>query len=288
MASETIDGTAGESPDSFAGMQLTPGYRPELQKLPQKKIAILGTCPSRLQAPVGDISWEIWTIGPGGKNSNRWERLFEIHGKGSWPEGFREYLEELKAEKPPKIIYTEEPMPDWPANVVFPKQAMFEKYGRMWFTSSIAYALAMALEENVTDMGCWGIDLESGEEYRSQFTAAKYFLHLARLAGVNMWLPEGCGLLRDPHPYPEAWESHLAQTIMAKQDFLQQILSSKTTQHGQLAAEINHISGELAAFEFIKKTYVIGGEQADARLPTTQKPSLESKIDMLIALLRSK
>lgn len=272
----------------LSGSELVKGYRPELQKLATKKIAILGTCPSRMLAPVNDLSWEIWTIGPGGKNSNRWERLFEIHGKGTWPEGFREYLEELKAEKPPKIIYTEEPMPDWPANVVYPRDALFLKYGRMWFTSSIAYALALALEENVTELGCWGIDLESGEEYQSQFVAAKYFLQLAQLAGVNVWLPQGCGLLRDPTPYPDAWETHLAMTIQSKMEFLKQIADQKRGQHGQLAAEINHIDGEIAAFNFIRERYVINGEKADRRLPVTQKPSLEAKIDMLLAILREK
>ncbi len=73
-------------------------------------------------APLNDLSWEFWTLGPGGKDTNRWERLFEIHGNGYWPEGFRGYLQELSEVQPPRIIYTEDAMPDWPANVVIPKQ----------------------------------------------------------------------------------------------------------------------------------------------------------------------
>ena len=255
------------------------------QNLPPKKILILGTCPSRLQAPLGDISWDVWTIGPGGKNSNRWNVLFEIHGNGTWPEGFAEYLHELKQEKPPKRIYTEESMPDWPANKVFPKDQLYAKYGRKWFTSSISYALALALEENVTDLGVFGIDLESGEEYKSQFDGARYFLDLARLAGVNIILPKGCGLLRDPIPYPNSFETHLAQTMYSKRDYLAQIVAQKRNQHGQLAAEINHIDGEIAMVNFIIGLYVIGGEEADRRIENTQKPSLEAKVDYLIGML---
>ena len=74
-------------------IEVLEGINPELQKLPTKKIAICGTCPSRTQAPINDPEWEIWTIGPGGKNIHRWDRLFEIHGTASWPEGFAEYLQ---------------------------------------------------------------------------------------------------------------------------------------------------------------------------------------------------
>ena len=268
-------------------LETIPGFQRQLHNIPTKKIAILGTCPSRLAAPIGDLSWDIWTIGPGGKNSNRWNALFEIHGNGTWPEGFAQYLHELKQEKHPKRIFTEEPMPDWPANVVYP-HVLFEKYGRKWFTSSISYALALAIEEMATDIGLFGIDLESGEEYKSQFDGCRFFMELARLAGINLVLPAGCGLLRDPIPYPNSFETHLAQTIQAKIEYLSPLAAQKRAQHGQLAAEINHIDGEIAAFNFIRERYVIQGEDASRRLPVTQKASLETKIDILTALLQTK
>ena len=268
-------------------VETVPGIDRGQVKLPTKKIAILGTCPSRLSAPINDISWDIWTIGPGGKNNNRWSTLFEIHGKGTWPEGFAEYLHELKQEKPPKRIFTESPMPDWPANVVYPQEKLFDKYGRKWFTSSISYALALALEENVTDLGIFGIDLESGEEYKSQFDGCRFFLDLARLAGVNLTMPIGCGLLRDPIPYPNSFETNLAMMLQSKTEYLNQIVSGKRAQHGQLAAEINHIDGQMAFANFIRERYVIQGEDASARVPVTQKASLETKIDVLTALLQT-
>jgi len=264
------------------------GFHPELQQLPSKKIAILGTCPSRMQAPIKDMSWEIWTIGPGGKNAHRWERLFEIHGTDSWPEGFRDYLTDLEAEKPPKVIYTEEAMPNWPANVVYPKLQMFNKYGRMWFSSTISYALAMAIEEGVTDLGIYGIDLESGEEYQSQFAGAKYFIHLARLAGITIHIPEGCALLRDPNPYPDSWETHLAMTIDAKIEYLSSIAAQKRAAHGQIMAEINRIDGEIAGFNYMRERYVIHGENPARRAPNqAAKMSMETKVDFLFDYFRS-
>ena len=85
-------------------------------------------------------------------------------------------------------------------------------------------------------------------------------------------------------PYPNSYETHLSQTLQSKIDYLSQLAGQKRGQHGQLAAEINHIDGEIAAFQFIRNLYVIHGEEADRRLETTQKPSLEAKVDMLLAL----
>lgn len=270
-------------------VEIVEGFRRELHPLPTKKIAVLGTCPSRVLAPVGDPSWDIFTIGPGGKNSNRWDALFEIHTDG-WPADFRVYLEELKAEKPPKRIFTLDPMPDWPANVLFPKEELYAKYGRMWFSSSIAYALAIALEEKATDIGVWGIDLESGEEYRSQYHGARYFLDLARLAGVNIHMPKGCGLLRDPIPYPDRFESHLGDTLKAKLDYLRNLVGGKRGQHAQLAAEINHIDGEIAAFDFIRNMYVLEGKNPIEKVPHIdhREMPLGQKMDILIGLLKGK
>ncbi len=279
---------AGGKPPSTE-IETIEGFRKDLLNLPKKKICILGTCPSRMAAPFGDLSWEMWTIGPGGKNANRWERLFEIHGNESWPDGFREYMEELTLVKPPKIIYTESPMPMWPANVVIPRDMLFAKYGKMWFSSSIAYALAMALEEGVTHLGCYGIDLESGEEYRSQFLGAKYFIHLARLAGIDITMPKGCGLMRDTNPYPDAWENHLAMTIQAKLEYLQWLVGEKRGQHGELSAQINNIDGEIGAFNFMKEMYVVGGEDSARRVSTEiPKPETQAMLEQIIGMLRSR
>ena len=76
--------------------------------------------------------------------------------------------------------------------------------------------------------------------------------------------------------------------VIAKIEYLSPLAAQKRAQHGQLAAEINHIDGEIAAFNFIRERYVIQGEDASRRLPVTQKASLETKIDILTALLQTK
>lgn len=211
---------------------------------PTRKIAILGTTPSRLEAPIDDPTWEIWTIGPGGKDAHRWDRLYETHTV--WPEEFAEYLDDLSRVEAPREVHSIVPMQtrmkhwaarwkhdaawlakkitgNWATNVVIDRDALFERHRRMWFSTSICYALVDAIEIGATHIGCFGIDLESDEEHISQFIGCAHFLDIARLKGIELSFPPGCGLDRDLNPYPDRYETHLALTYEKKIKLLESL-----------------------------------------------------------------
>jgi len=276
-----------------------------------------------MEGPIGSPDWQHWTIGPGGKDAHPWDRLYEMHN--TWPADFAGYLNDLSLVKSPQQVVTFNPMAqaiqvwadehgkpdpakflkdsikgDWSSNFVYPKEAMLTKYGRrMWFSSSISWLIVQAIEEGASDIGLWGIDLESGEEYISQFVGCAHFIDLARLAGVNVHLPAGCGMMRDPNPYPDRYETHLALTLERKKKWLEHVLAEKTVQFealktemyrregavialrdrgaspeemkvaenrllevsnqvGPMAAQINHIQGELSATDYYRRMYLMG------------------------------
>ncbi len=232
-----------------------------------RKIAIFGTTPSRMEGPInGEEGWERWTIGPGGKDAHDWERLFEVHG--TWPEDFKDYLNDLSQVKSPRQVMTLWPMipkmeewaqdhgkdaawlkktikGNWKSNVVIDREALFDRYGRTWFSSSISYCIALAIEEGATDIGCWGIDLESGEEYISQHMGCKHFLDLARAVGINIHLPAGSGLTRDLNPYPDRYETHLALTLEKKHKWLGDILAQQEPRYEGMKADLYRQEGAL-------------------------------------------
>jgi len=231
-----------------------------------KKIAILGTTPSRMEGPIDEPDWQIWTIGPGGKDSHRWDRLYEMHT--TWPEDFKDYLNDLSRVKKPQQVRSVVPLKErmldwafshdkdekwlkenikgnWSSNVPINREAYFDKYRRMWFSSSISYCIAEAIEEGATDIGCWGIDLESGEEYISQHAGCAYFLDLARHMGINVHLPNGCGLMRDLNPYPDRYETHLALTFEKKKKWLQHLISQAEQNHSEIQLELYRTEGAL-------------------------------------------
>lgn len=232
---------------------------------PERKIAIFGTTPSRMSGPVKDPSWEKWTIGPGGKDAHDWDRLFEMHTV--WPENFKDYLNDLSLEKRPvhSIVNMKHRIHEWArehgkdekwlaetikgdfsSNNVIDREALFEKHSRMWFSSSISYCIAMAIDERPTDIGFWGIDLESGEEYISQHAGCKHFLDLARLAGINLHFPDaGCGLTRDLNPYPDRYETHLALTFEKKKQWIDNLIGQQEPQIEGMKSEIARLEGQL-------------------------------------------
>ena len=223
----------------------------------RRPIAIFGTTPTRMEGPIGDDSgWTRWTIGPGGKDHHNWDRLYEVHHV--WPEDFKGYLGDLSRES--REVWTLDPAPqlisawrrthkksdeefakdipgDWSSNRVIPVRQLEERFGRTWFSSSISWLFGHAIMEGATDIGLWGIDLEAGEEYLAQFYGCRFFIDLARNFGINVHLPTGCGLLREPRAYPDRYETNQALHMEKKAKFLQHHLSQMEPQYDGLRQE---------------------------------------------------
>lgn len=234
-----------------------------------RKVAIFGTTPSRMEGPIQDNSgWERWTIGPGGSELHGWERLYEVHSW--WPEDFKGYLDFLSRQEAPREIWTMAPMPSlmsawrfqhkksdedfsraitgdpaWPRNRVIPRADLESKFGRTWMSSSISWLFAQAIAEGVTEIGLWGIDLEAGEEYTAQFYGCRFFIDLARNIGINVHLPVGCGLMREPNPYPDRYETHFALATQRKIEWLRNAIGTMEREYEKTRDEVHRIEGRL-------------------------------------------
>lgn len=167
------------------------------------RIALVGSAPSSVAlAPYDDKTWTIWACSPGAyRHLRRVDRFFEIHRHN--PEDWgADYIEWMKALDCP--IHMIEPLPDFPTSVAFPKDAMIERFGRNFFTSSLAWMAAMALAEIAAEkpirkggrfakqeheIGFWGVDMAATEEYGHQKPGCLYFIEKAREMGVKVTLP---------------------------------------------------------------------------------------------------
>ena len=151
-----------------------------------------------------------------------WHRLFEIHRNWDYgsPISRELYLDDLKEIKPPRQVVSIVKL-EGPANVVIDREALFKKYGAIWFSSSFGYMLACALEETPTDIGIWGVEMESREEYVVQFAGVRHFIDLAKFMGIKVYVPERSTLLREPGAYADRFETTLAFTLEEKARFLQ-------------------------------------------------------------------
>ena len=186
------------------------------------KIAIIGTAPGSMTlAPFDDPSWSIWACSPGAfpycasKRSDVW---FEPHrwlptapglpgAPGTRPWFSADFHTFLGAHKGP--VFMSEVQPTIPSSVRIPFEDLIAKYGPYFWTSTIAYMIAMAIDalqdraargEQVA-IGLWGVDMSATEEWSYQRPGCQHFIGLAMSLGINIVLPPESDLMRPPTMY---------------------------------------------------------------------------------------
>lgn len=178
------------------------------------KIAILGSAQSSIGlAPFDDPSWAIWVCSPGAFSyvaSKRSDVWFETHrfrpsepGKsgapGTVPWFSPEFHTFLKNHRGP--VFMSQVDPTIPNSIRIPFEALIKKFGPYHFSSSIAWMLAMAIEEAPKAIGLFGIDMSATEEYAYQRPACQHFVGMAKGLGINVVLPPESDLMRPPFLY---------------------------------------------------------------------------------------
>jgi len=155
----------------------------------EKKIAIVGTAPSSVNlAPFQDESWEIWACSPAGMPLVRVNQWFELHryirGAVSFPEEYCDFL--AKFEGP---VWVAKDTPEIPTAELFPWEELVQKYSPYFFTSTIAWMLAMAIEMNPSHIAMFGVDMGAEEEYKDQKIGCHFFALQAQMKGIDVSVP---------------------------------------------------------------------------------------------------
>ena len=169
------------------------------------KVAIVGTAPSsRLLAPFDDESVEIWACSPGIApdfstfcDLPRLDRWFELH---RWdepalieklgPDGlaaYKRWMQQLEA-----TVVTQEPLAGCEQ---YPLDTILQNFGN-YFTNTISYMLAYAIELGATEIHIAGVDMAAIDEYGAQRPSCEYFIGLARGRGIAVTVPAVSDLLK--------------------------------------------------------------------------------------------
>ena len=166
------------------------------------KIAILGSAPSsNLLAPFSDKSWDIWACSPANAGQlPRVDSWFEIHDMERLlrDPGYGGYMLFLRSQP---LVYMLEKHPKFPTSVRYPIEEIRPQFCWDFFTSSVAYMLALAISREPTHIGLWGIDMSGDEEYTQQRAGCKYFIDIARQRGIEIVVPKESDLLSVFPPY---------------------------------------------------------------------------------------
>jgi len=168
-----------------------------------KSVAMVGfSSRHRHLAPLDDPNIEIWGLNRIHQQDwfTRWDRMFQLHPISylekcrGMSAGDRDHYDWLCKEHD-KPIFCQEVYKEFPSAVRFPIEEMRNKYGD-FYTSTLAYMMALALHEGFTHFELYGFDMEAETEYKHQRDSAEYFLGLAEGLGSSVYLPKNSSLLK--------------------------------------------------------------------------------------------
>ena len=189
------------------------------------KIALVGTAPAtRDAAPYDDPSWSIWAVSPANMGHlPRWDEWFELHdldllrrGEGDAPLLDSEKIEAFLSTGHGKPIWVQQAyVGRYPDARAFPFAERIARYGDGFFTSSVAWMLAEAIERKPQAIGLWGVDMGASGEYKDQREGCHHFMALARFLGIEVVVPAESKLHARPRLYGYEPASRL-ETVLVK------------------------------------------------------------------------
>lgn len=220
-----------------------------------KRIALVGSAPSSVDlAPYGDSSWTIWGCSPSAATKvKRVDAWFEIH-PFNLPDMTPDYIAWMAQIDRP--VYVIEPVPQIAKGVVYPRAEMEEKYGRYFFTSSLSWMFAMALEQNPEEIGLWGVDMSATEEYGYQRAGCHYFIQLALSRGIKVTVPPESDLMRPPAPYGFVMGSPAYKKLRIRAQELDARIAAAAQRYEDARNEWHFLRGAREDLEYVLNTWV--------------------------------
>jgi hypothetical protein len=220
------------------------------------KIAVMGSAPSsRLLAPMNDPDWEIWTCSPPNYDLPRVDAWFEMHSldrkfavpqNAPWAAVLQQHPRVYLARLDPRI----------PNGIEYPRDAMIEKYGRYFFTSTIAYMLAFAIEQKPEKIGLWGVDMSAAEElYTHQRPSCHFFIREAEKQGIKVVAAAQSDILNPPPLYGYKEFTRMWWKQRARKDELSARLDQARKTIKKSEQEMLVFQGALDDLEYVNNTY---------------------------------
>lgn len=241
----------------------------------REKIALIGSAPSSVHtAPYADTDWDIWGCSPGAAQAvKRVTAWFELHrwtpGAGFMTREYAAFLAAFPVEHP---VYMLEHAADIPASVPYPKERMLKYFGRYFFTSSMAWMMALAITRDPMpkEIGIWGVDMATAEEWGVQRPGCHFFLEMARAAGIKVTLPPESMLNQPPPLYGYETTDALAVQAESHKQHLVANLTAATAQITESRIREAYFRGALDVHQTYTAMRGTGDEaQSDS------KPALE-------------
>lgn len=168
----------------------------------RRKVAIVGFATNTLHlVPWHDPEFELWGLNQGAMNfQRRADRWFEMHTPEYTPDlrdpGYLPWLAQC-----PIPVYMIDRRDEIPNSVRYPIEDAIRYAGRDYFSSSIAFMLALAGLEGFEEIHIYGVNLAIGDEYFYEKPNAEWWIGKLQGEGKKVVVPEASSLLKQSLRY---------------------------------------------------------------------------------------
>lgn len=217
---------------------------------PIRKIAVCGSAASSVGfAPYQDPEWEIWSCSPANKGQPRVDVWFELHNPDvKIREGLTEWLDWLKQQP---IVYMQKPYPGYRGARIYPLKDIVEKYGPYWWTSQLAFMLALAIEQKPDTIGIFGVDMAATSEYNQQRVACQHLVyHLLKDTNIKLVVPPESDILEHAPFYGYCESSRMWRKQHARELELQARIVNLETTGNKALSEAAHLRGAMDDMQY--------------------------------------
>lgn len=245
------------------------------------KVAIVGTAPTWRQAPFDDPEWEVWSLSRNYlRLEDRWDRWFELHrledvaktweahsdpaAEAASRATYIQWLAEASKRKP---VYLREERPDvLPDAEVLPSAMLMTRFPRQYFTNTVSWMMAMAIYENASEIGLWGVNMELDTEYGEQRPSCEYYIGLCDgLAAVGamdapVHLPEGSTLLRTAWQYGIEDPPPIVAALRERKQAIQGKKAELEMQERQREIQVAALAGAEEITSWVQQNWFLNGE----------------------------
>lgn len=191
---------------------------------------------------------------------------------------FQESDWKFLAEEAPKrniTVFSLKHVPEWPTSVEYPRARIRATYPRVPWDSSMANQLALAIEM-VRDgifkprIGIWGVDML--DDYSKQGPGFGYLVAQAEFLGIEIVLPKGSAMFKQPFEYGYddpillARQTQLETREQELQAYTQNLHQNKQALESQLAAlntQISQAQGAIGENAYQRKNWTINEGERD-------------------------
>jgi hypothetical protein len=219
------------------------------------KIAVCGSAPSsRMLVPFNDPNWEVWACSPQNHDYPRVDAWFEVHSLDrKWVPDNQPYYKKLATH--PRV-YVSKADARLPNAIVMDPVPLLAKYGNYFFTSSLAWMMAFAIEQKPETIGIWGVDMSANDEYGYQRAGMHYFMQKASDLGIEIMLPPQSDLAEGVPLYgwKEHWPMYWKMRTSAAE--LEERIRMSAKMEEKHRTERQTLQGARDYLEYIKNTWL--------------------------------